>query len=424
MRFQLTWGLIRGFVLALAALSAVSPSSAQIDSHDPEFDKIPFDKWVSEDSPGPFRWTIDVSRAALSFHQRFVANAVIKVDGRDLDPRRTHGKFLFLVQITAADGKKYQGHHEIELENLDANIKAAFVEYTQGVFFLPGEYRLHAAILDGQTGEHGVRTTQFRIPAMNKDWLQDAWRDLPAVEFLGDKDSPDSWYLPKNTGRLQWPNSAARVSVLVNVAPPIQYSRRGQGGEMAVLLPALKAIEPAASTVELIDFARRKSAFTQSNPKNLDWPEFKSSLQKATEPSINVKALADKGRDAQFFLSRVRQALRDSDSAKAKVVVILSAPVAFESGEDKTPISTEGLSGVTVFYIRFYPPVRLRPRAMPLPGRAGGRSGLDGGPMRPPGIIFDELASLLKPLNPKVHDVENPEQLSKVLAEIQKALQK
>jgi hypothetical protein len=48
-----------------------------------------------------------------------------------------------------------------------------------------------------------------------------------------------------------------------------------------------------------------------------------------------------------------------------------------------------------------------------------------GGPMnpnRPPQDIVDQLEDTLKPLRPKVFDVETPEQMTRALTEIEKAL--
>jgi hypothetical protein len=48
-----------------------------------------------------------------------------------------------------------------------------------------------------------------------------------------------------------------------------------------------------------------------------------------------------------------------------------------------------------------------------------------GGPMtrnRPPEDVVDQLEATLKPLRPKVFDVETPEQTTRALAEIEKSL--
>jgi hypothetical protein len=106
------------------------------------------------------------------------------------------------------------------------------------------------------------------------------------------------------------------------------------------------------------------------------------------------------------------------------VLVVLTPPVAFESGEDLNPISVEALPACRVIYVRYHAlSERTRPVDPMFGGRHGGRMG--GGPRydnRTPQIV-DQLEGTLKPLNPKVFDVDTPEQMTKVFIEIEKMLQ-
>jgi hypothetical protein len=361
-----------------------------------------------------------------------MARVEIRLEGRDLEARRGDGELVFFVQITDRDGTRYQDHGAIELRKLDENIKAASLEYSQRAFFLPGDYRLAVAILDTGTGEHSTRQTQFRVAPPQHDLLPDAWRDLPPVEFIGNEDSPDSWYLPEINGRLQWAasvHSPARLNVILNVAPsvPAPGSRRTQSGDLAALLPALKAISQTGSSslsehVELLDLARRRAVFHQDEVHDLDWPRLKASLAEANTASIDVHSLSERNHDAQFFVSQVRSLLRASE--KPCVLVVLTKPVAFESGEDLEPVSLEALPACSVVYIRYRAPVQpVSPFGQQMGGR--GRGTRMGGPMtrnRPPQDVVDQLEATLKPLNPKVFDVETPEQMTRAIAEIEKAL--
>ena len=399
---------------------------------DPAFEKVPFDQWLGERDQARFRWTATVPRAELSFHQRLMARIAIKLDGRDLESRRGEGKLVFLIQITDRDGTRYQDHSSVELSKLDENIKAVNLEYLQRAFFLPGDYQLAAAILDTATGEHSTRQEPFRVAAPQHDLLPDAWRDLPPVEFIGNEESPDSWYLPGIRGRLRWVasvHSPARVNVILNVAPsvPAPGSHRSQSGDLAALLPTLKAISqtgsPALSEhVELIDLSRRRTVFHQDDVHDLDWPRLKASLGEANTASIDIHSLSERHNDAQFFVSQVRSLLRASE--KPCVLVVLTKPVAFESGEDLEPVSLEALPACRVFYIRYRAPAEpVPPFGREMGGRRRGRR--MGGSMpgyEPPQDVIDQLEATLKPLSPKVFDVEKPEQITKALAEIEKAL--
>jgi hypothetical protein len=414
---------IRGLILAAGLLSAAPPHN----NLDPAFDKVPFDQWLAEhDSKSSFHWSVTVPHAELTFHQRLQTHVEIKLDGRDLETRRGDGRLVFLIQITDRDGRKYQRHRTVDLSKLDENIAAANIQYLQNAFFLPGEYRLAIAIFDLRTGEHSTREAEFRIQPENHRFLADAWRALPPVEFTGNEESPDSWFLPEIQGRLQWADAVhapARLGVILNVAP-----HRTNSADLAALLPTVKAISqtgsPAVSEhVELLDLSRRRAAFDQKGFDEIDWPSLKESLSDSNTASIDVHSLSESRRDAQFFVSQVRGILRDSK--QPCVLLVLTPPVAFESGEDLNPISLEALPACRVIYVRYHAVVeRARPVDPMFGSRHGGHMGA-APPIygnRPPQVV-DQLEATVKPLNPKVFDVDTPEQMTKVFVEMQKMLQ-
>jgi hypothetical protein len=231
---------------------------------------------------------------------------------------------------------------------------------------------------------------------------------------------------------LQWAasvHSPARINIILNVAPsiPVPGSRRSQSGALAALLPTLKVISQTGSPslsehVELLDLARRRAAFQQDQVHDLDWPRLKASLDDSSTASIDVHSLTERHHDAQFFVSQVRTLLRASEKQPC-VLVVLTNPVAFESGEDLEPVSREALPACSVFYIRYHEPVaRVSPFDQQMGGR--GRGSRRGGPIRnrPPQEVVDQLEATLKPLGPKVFDVATPEEMTKALGEIEKSL--
>lgn len=425
--------MVRSFSLLFLGAAFLAQASNQHDSLDPALQKVPFDQWLAAQEAGPFRLSVTVPHAELSFHQRLISELKVTVDGKDLESRRADGRLVVLVQVTDRNGTRFQDHFSMELSKLDENVKAANLEYSFRAFFLPGDYTAEAALLDTRTGEHGSAKTQFRVPAPRHELLPDAWSDLPPVEFIGDKESPDSWYLPSVHGRLEWASSVhtpVRLNIVLNVAPAamVPGSRSSSSRDLSALLPTLKALSQSGSPsvaeyVELLDLARRRAVFSQADGHELDWPRLKESLGEANTASIDVHSLADQHHDAQFFVSQVRKLIRASDGAC--VVAVLSKSVAFESGEDLDPISLEGLPACHVVYIRFH--VLLRPPQIfePRRGLGGGRGGMRDGAIpraHPPLEAIDQLEHTLKPLNPKVFDVETPEQITKAIAEIEKDL--
>jgi hypothetical protein len=308
-------------------------------------------------------------------------------------------------------------------------VAAVNVEVTQRAFVLPGDYQLAVVLLDSGTREHSVTQSKFRVPTPH-NFLPGAWHDLAPVEFIGQEQPPDSWYLPAVKGRLQWAaavHSTAQINIILNVAPSVAAPRTRQApsGGMASILPTLKVIAETGSAsvsehVELLDLPRRRVPFQQDQVRELDWPRLKASLSEANTASIDVHSLTERHHDAQFFVSQVRSLLRASEKQPC-VLVVLTNPVAFESGEDLEPISTEALPACSVFYIRFHEPAPAVPQFDPQMGHGRSRRG---GPVRnrPAPEVVDQLEATLKPLRPKVFDVAKPEEVTKVLEEIETSL--
>lgn len=224
-------------------------------------------------------------------------------------------------------------------------------------------------------------------------------------------------------------HSPAQVNVILNVAPSVSArgSRPTPSSGLEALLPTLKVISQDRSSsvsedIEVLDLARRRAVFQESDIHELDWLRLKASLKEASTASIDVHSLSEQHHDAQFFVAAVRGLLGATE--KPSVLVVLTTPVAFESGEDLERVSGEGLANSHVFYIRYRAPVAFVP---PFASQRGGRGrgARIGDPMsgaRARREVVDQLAPTLKPLNPKIFDVETPEQMAKALIEIEKTL--
>lgn len=106
---------------------------------------------------------------------------------------------MIFIQITDHDGVRYQSHGAIELSKLGDDVKTTILDYSQGAFFLPGDYQLAIAILDTTTGEHSSRQMPFGVDPLQHELLPGAWRDLPSVEFIGGERSPTVGICPAFT---------------------------------------------------------------------------------------------------------------------------------------------------------------------------------------------------------------------------------
>jgi hypothetical protein len=138
--------------------------------------------------------------------------------------------------------------------------------------------------------------------------------------------------------------------------------------------------------------------------------------------------LAQRGQSAAFFTKQVADRITSGSSEAHRVVIVLSPPVEFERGEDLKAISVIRPEACSVFYIRYRARMGVDPGlrdAGPGINGPGLRRSQLGAPMgrrteRGPGryVQNDQLARTLKPLDPRLFDVETPEEFRKALAAV------
>jgi|SRR5665213_613327 len=381
---------------------------------DPVFSTVPFERWLTETNQTHFRWTVRVPEPGLSSHQRLAARVEVEVDGAELAVRRGRGDFRVFVQIDDKAGLAFQTHRDFDLEGLREGIKGNNVVFTQPFFVVPGDYRVAVAAFDTATGEHSAVKRNLRVSPLKKDPLPGMWRDLPAIEFIEPESDSGRWYLPSIAGRLHLPVKTRHpidVALLVNLTPPERSSgsTRVWNRSLGVLLPATKVLSQAdwsdaTFNLELLDLARRRVTFRQENLRALDWTKAGNALDGVNPGIIDVKSLADRRHNADFFLDRVGARIGAEKNRRPRVVIVLSGLVFFEPGVEMHPIATAPRSDVLVIYIRYrtQPPVSLNSE--------GRRRGY--------GPEADELEPLLKPLEPWLFDVATPAQFRTALAAI------
>ncbi len=419
--------------LLLLGLANMRPLWAQGGTPDPAFSAVPFNRWLAEGDQTHFRWSAHVSGAELSGHQRLQTKAEIEVDGNELVSRRGHGQLVMMIQFQDSAERVYQAHGSIDLADVKDEAAKSNINYAQEAFVLPGDYRVSMVIFDTKTGEHSAAQKTLHVSPLRNDPLPAAWKDLPAVELLHTMDAPDSWFRPDTAGRLQLPLTTRRplrVEVLMNASAtgPSQGLSMGTASNrsLANLLPALKVLSQVevgggGLHVTLLDIPKRHVIFEQHDVHQLNWEGVRGALTEADPNKIDVRALEHREQNAQFFVEQVRQRLAAGGEGEKpfRVLLVLSGPTAFNSGEDTHPIEPGGDPNTKVYYLRYHmPPEKLTlPAVLDAPGSRG-RRGFPGGVASPamPAESFDSLAPLLKPLQPRLFDIYSPEQFRKVLS--------
>ena len=430
-------GILRRFAAALLLVGTAALAAESSGSHDPAFASIPFDRWIDEGDQAHIRWTAKLLPVQLSNHQRLLAKVELTVDGNELARRRGKGYLAMLVQFSDSESRVYQTHEALDLQQVKEDAGKSNYAYTQSAFVTPGDYRIALAVFDTATGEHSAMQLSLHVNPLKNDIMPEAWRDLPPVEILKAADSPDDLFLPSVTGRLRLSletRRPVRVELLVNASPLSagdQPSRNEQVNNLSLtsLIPALKIFAQAnvpngALNVALLDLTKQRVIFHQDSVHDLDWAKLAPALKQTGSNVIDVHALENRRENAQFFLAEVRRRIGASSRSQEQaqpfpILIVLSGPMEFGSGEDLRPIELGAKPETEVFYIRYHsiPPQPLanpfaeelrRSRRMSIP--ASGRT--------PPAFTepIDSLERTLKPLQPHLYDVYTPEQFRKTLS--------
>jgi hypothetical protein len=388
-----------GFAVAGPLIASGSP--------DPYFEKVPFEQWLAQNDQTHFHWSARISTPQLSSHQRLATRLDVEVDGGELARRRGKGEFVMFLQVNDEKDHAWQTHNSIDLEPVKKTISASNAVFSQYFFVLPGEYRLSIAVFDSATGEHSVLKRKLHVGAPRGDPLPDAWRDLPAVEFITASAPPDSWYQPLITGQLRLSverKHPAHVDLIVNLTPAERFSSstRVQNRNLGALIPAAKVISQvdwrdSTFSLALLDLSRRRVAYQQDVPGGIDWEVAKTSLGETNPGIIDVKSLENRRYSADFFVKEIGKRISGprQDAHTPRAVIVLSSVVTFEPGQEMHPLEAGGTADARLFYIRYTP---LPPISF---GRQRGpdRGGFPRGQFA---YQVDELEPLLKPADPRL----------------------
>ena len=353
---------------------------------------------------------------------------------------------VVFMEIRDRDDRVFRTHRSLHFEELKNAGDLAAVNFEQQAFILPGDYQVAAAIYDTGSQEHALKRIKLHVPEVPHDPLPNSWRGLPEVEFVTIADPPDGWFLPDVSSRLSLAvenERPVRVEVVVNESPTeLATGRTGRTMKrnMGNLIPALKVlseldIKNGSMNVTLLDLERRKVSFNQEQAGKLDWARLRAALIDNDPDRIDVHALENHEQNAQFFVSEVRKRLESTESngdvplglsaEPARVLIVLSGPMAFPKGQDLRPIEAAPEPGARVFYVRYYPP---RPGIFTgLPSQpGGGGAGRRGAPPPRPipagpnrgASLEDSLGRTLKPLGPRTFEVTTPAEFRNALAAI------
>lgn len=405
----------------LLALCASPLAGQQGGRRDDAFSETPFDRWLAQPDGSRIRWNSHLSEPELTTYQRLIVAVTAEVDGAEIAKRRGKGRFLFLVQVSDDRGGCWQNHLDMDLTHMEEGMKANNVDFTLFFFVLPGDYTVSLAVYDDATSEHSVHKHHLHVSPLKNDPLPNSWAGLPQVEFIPVLDAPEKWYLPTIEGKLNLRASSREpvyVDVVVNLTASehLEGSTQVQNRLFEILLPAAKVFSQvnwgdSAFGFTLLDLARNRVIYQQEERRSVDWRRAGDALKDINAGIIDAHALEQRQRTANFFVSEIRRRIRAARSRRTggpPVVIVLSSAYRFTEPQTLQPVDYDGPYSAKVFYVRYQQPTRL------LLSRLGDNRF----PMRADYTIDDQLAPLLKPLEPRIFEIGTGLQLRKALAGI------
>jgi len=429
--------------LALLAVTLSLRVHADPGYRDPEFVRLPFAKWLSEGHASQIRWTVAISPAELSTHQRLILRVTARVDGKELEKRRNSGAFEALIEYTDSTGHVWQNHSTIAPEKLQAAMQGQYLDIHFYAFVLPGDYTVSLAVCDPKTFEHSVTVRKVHVNPLKPDPLPYAWSGLPAVDLVpANSDPPNVWFLPELETKLNLPaqpRHALHIRLILNTTP----SERSAGSaaalrdNMAVLVPALKALSQIRlneGTIDtaMLDLTHRKVVFEQNNAASLDWASMRKFFVETKPGIVDIHTLEGQPRMLAFFHDELKKRIAPRVDGCAQLTIVLSGP-AFYEDQEAVETAVEPLDpSRQLIYIRY--------RSVLLPHRYP--AGLQGPgrynrfPARPlmlspqqsealiPPLRLDDLEKTAEPFNPRIFDAASASQFRRILAAVMEQIAK
>ena len=240
----------------------------------------------------------------------------------------------------------------------------------------------------------------------------------------GTAPSPTGWYLPF-ASRLRLavePLHPVEVDLIVNLTPAekLSGSTEALDRNLSILLPIFRVVSQvewrnAALNVSLLDLAHHRVAFRQDDVHRLEWRQARRSLAEINPGIIDVESLEKRRFNAEFFLNEIGRRIREPLEARPRVVIVLSSPVEFQSGQELNPIDLGARPDFRIYYFRYQPQPQPVFTGRPIGRRAWAQTRRL--PQRQPFVPEpDQLEPLLKPVDPHLYDVTTPEQVRRALA--------
>ena len=357
------------FALLAVCAAAHATAQAQQPPEQVPVTQATFDGWVAQGLVEQIPWRPRAYYVGLSGHQRLVAQIDVDVPIRELLRRPREGRISLLVEVADSLGHKYGNFGVLNLSEIQEEGKKDDMRSSWRAFVLPGEYHVTLALYHSATGEHNLAQRTLVAPRLAHDPLPQAWRNLPAVEFLAPIPGSDLdfFFRPDLSSRLYLP-LATQQPVQVHILADFTTSDLFGGSHFAYLhylsavLPTLKTfsqIEVARGSVDVatLNLTEQQVSFEQRDVKDLDWPRLKKTLAGLDPGRISAHTLAAKHLTPALLKKEVARRGGASGTGNSddplQVFIVITSPLGVYSFRGMSDDPLPGNCHCVLYYVQY-----------------------------------------------------------------------
>lgn len=383
--------------------------------------EIPVQEWLQGPARKDFPWDVRVLPPILTFQQRHLVRIVATFRAGNLRKAGVSPVGLyFVMKLAGEDGRWLPGDSHRSLQLRYEPAPGDFVRSLFGAYVQPGRYRIALMAYDPRTHKGNLWRGGVRVPPVNGDPLPGLERKVPPAEFL--RPSPpipgargwllsyDPWDFGQGTLALPARNAyPLAVDVVANLSlSDATRSRHAEAPDWvyqlnAVIVTAIShvisetSLESGCIRLSAMDIARHELLADREAARSFDWSRIRLALDTMDRSKIDARTLAGEKKTPAFLADYLAQLAADPSPCGAsgglppkRVLIVVTDAFIFPTGTEMVQAHPTS-AWARCFHLELVPVV---------------------------GPHWDQIGTVLKPLNPVRLEVSTPVGFRKALAHL------
>jgi hypothetical protein len=388
---------------------------------------IPIQQLLLSPDHCDFPWKVRLFLPILTYQQRYLVKLTTAIDSGKLLRNARFRDLHYIVKVADENGKWFSGQSYRHLAAPSDWVGKVEIDSHVGVLLRPGTYLIAMIVYDSVHRQSNVWRRRVNVATLINDPLPQLDLGIPSVYFSEDIPSADSasvfpdqwepkapdlyyvkeaWTFGPGISRLPVRNGAPLViDVVVNLSPGYYFGPEGSetayrenADLMLQMVSVLSGLSPAKGCVRVsvLDILRQVTLQDRTTSE-IDWEDFRRTVNGVEYEKIDVKTLAVRTRGAEFFrdflerLAAEPQPCGLQSGAFRHVVIVVSTGLVFPHGSQVPRLSEEGLTQGLLYYLHL---------------QVG------------PNDIFDQIDQILHPVRPTVLRLKSSLEFRKAIARI------